>query len=123
MKQYIWNGRIHLSRTLIIIKVYLDPWLIHRDLIMASKMAAWRDYFVREGYTKLAEAKKYAEEMSLDDPEDDPYRSLYIARDHYNAVKKVLKKNVDKGQEDNELVFVMAALELKLGLFIASFVK
>lgn len=82
---------------------------------MASKMASWREYLINEGYAKLAEAKKYTEELSLDDPEDDPFRSFYIARDSYNAVKKVLKKNSDKGQEDGDFVFVMAALDLKIG--------
>ncbi|XP_053399611.1 KIF-binding protein-like [Mercenaria mercenaria] len=79
-------------------------------------MAAWKDFLLREGYENLSEAKKYAEELSNDDPEDEPYRSLYKARENYKTVKKVLKKFADKRHADEDLQFLWAALELKLGI-------
>ena len=78
-------------------------------------MAAWKDFLVREGFEKLSEAKNYTETLSIDDPEDEPYRSLYKARENYKAVKKFLKKFADKRHPDEDLLFIWAALELKLG--------
>jgi len=83
-------------------------------------MATWRDYLTNEGYEKLSEAKNYSEILSLDDPEDDPFRSFYIARDNYNAVKSVLKKSTDKCTDDDGFCFVVAALELRIGEWFVS---
>lgn len=83
-----------------------------------TKMAGceWKEYLYSEGYEKLSEAKRYSDELSLDDSDDDPYRSFYIARDNLSAVRKILKKNFDKWKDDEDFIFVWAALEIRIGL-------
>lgn len=76
----------------------------------------WKEYLYSDGYEKLSEAKRYSDELSLDDPDDDPYRSFYIARDNLSAVRKILKKNFDKWKDDEDFIFVWAALEIRIGL-------
>ncbi|XP_052768900.1 KIF-binding protein-like [Mya arenaria] len=79
-------------------------------------MASWKDILENEGYNQLIEAKKYTEELAKDDPEDEPYRSLYHARGIYKSVHKLIKKTADKHHWDEDFYFVWSALELKLGI-------
>jgi len=80
-------------------------------------MASWKEFLESEGFEKLLEAKRYTEELAKDDPEDEPYRSLYHARDNYKFVNKVFKKTADKRHWDEDFGFVWSALQLKLGTF------
>ncbi|KAH3855037.1 KIF-binding protein-like [Dreissena polymorpha] len=84
-------------------------------------MAAWKEFLTNEGFEKLKEARHFADELAKDDPDEEPYRSLYKARDLLNSVKKVLKKTADKRHWDADFYFVWCALELKLGtIYIAT---
>ncbi|KAL4238818.1 hypothetical protein ACF0H5_003525 [Mactra antiquata] len=78
-------------------------------------MASFQEYLQDEGYEKLKEARKYVEELSLDDPDDEPYRSLYKGREIYKDVRRTLKRYQDKRQVGEEYPFILAVLELKLG--------
>ena len=82
-------------------------------------MAAWNAYLQNEGFEKLKEAKAFTEVASKDDPEDNPYRSMYKARELLQTVKKSLKKLTDKNERKSkeELILQWAALELKLGIY------
>ncbi|WAR19479.1 hypothetical protein MAR_001317 [Mya arenaria] len=68
-------------------------------------MASWKDILENEGYNQLIEAKKYTEELAKDDPEDEPYRSLYHARGIYKSVHKLIKKTADKHHWDEDFYF------------------
>ena len=80
-------------------------------------MASWNAYLQNEGFEKLKEAKHLTEEVSKNDPEDDPFRSMYKARELLETVKKALKKLTDKNERKSseELIILWAALELRLG--------
>lgn len=54
--------------------------------------AAWQNYLSEEGYQQFREANKLSDVDSLNDPEEDPYRSKYKARDILSGVKEALKK-------------------------------
>ena len=81
----------------------------------ASNMASWREFLDQEGYENLSKAKILTDVTSKDDPEDDPFKSLYEARDHYKSVQKVIKKWADKRKVEDDLKFLSAAVELRLG--------
>ena len=81
-------------------------------------MASWNVYLQNEGFEKLKEARNLTEVASKDDPEDNPYRSMYKAREILQAVKKSVKKLTDKNERHSKenLIFLWAALELRLGI-------
>ena len=80
-------------------------------------MASWNVYLQDEGFEKLKEAKHLTEDLSKDDPEEEPFRSMYKARELLQAVKKHLKKVTDKNERstNEDLILLWAALDLKLG--------
>ena len=80
-------------------------------------MASWNAYLQNEGFEKLKEAKHLTDEVSKNDPEDDPFQSMYKARELLETVKKYLKKLTDKNERNcsEELIILWAALELRLG--------
>ena len=84
-------------------------------------MASWREFLDRGGYENIATAKELSDSRSVDDPEEDPYRSLYKARDLYKSVQKVLKKWADKLKAEDDLKLSLAALDLRLGIVVMKY--
>ncbi|KAL3872895.1 hypothetical protein ACJMK2_036075 [Sinanodonta woodiana] len=76
-------------------------------------MATLREYLALEGYQIFEEARKLSEELSKNDPEDEPYKSMYKARELLFTIRGKLESFSD----DNEgLKFLCAALELTIGI-------
>ncbi|KAK3584582.1 hypothetical protein CHS0354_040284 [Potamilus streckersoni] len=76
-------------------------------------MATWKEYLAFEGYKTFEEARKLSEELSKTDPEDEPYKSLYKARE----LLVTIREKLGSFSEDNEVLkFLCAALELAIEL-------
>ena len=75
----------------------------------------WLEFMRSEGFDRLVEARKLSEDESKNDPEDDPFRSKYKAREIISDLKKQVTDRVESHPEDLSLKFFKAAFHLKLG--------
>ncbi|KAJ8308791.1 hypothetical protein KUTeg_013665 [Tegillarca granosa] len=59
-------------------------------------IVAWQNFLSEEGYQRVKEANKLSDVDSLNDPEEDPFRSKYKAREILSDVKEALKKYTEE---------------------------
>ncbi|KAK6181184.1 hypothetical protein SNE40_009099 [Patella caerulea] len=83
-------------------------------------MEAFDKYMKEKGYKILADAKKLNDEDSKNDPEEEPYKSKYAARELYQNVKNDLSvfMNEDADDDDSttEIRNVRTAISLRLAI-------
>ncbi|XP_071079424.1 KIF-binding protein-like [Haliotis cracherodii] len=77
-------------------------------------MATFKEYLVNEGYAKFSAARKQETEDSKTDPEDDPFRSRYKARETYGEIRTALKGYINDDAEDVTLTLFLAVLDFYL---------
>ncbi|XP_061172877.1 KIF-binding protein-like [Saccostrea echinata] len=78
--------------------------------------AEWRHLLEEEGYEKFKEAIRLSEDESKNDPDEDPFRSKYKAREIFLEVKEKLKPYLEKFPEEQELLFLNSVIDLRLGI-------
>lgn len=66
--------------------------------------------------SKYSEVRKLSEEESKNDPETDPYRSKYKAREILHEMRKELKSSQERGDGSKELNFRLALIQYHLGV-------
>ena len=70
-----------------------------------------------EGYEKYKEARRISDEESREDPESEPFKSKYAARDLFCELKTKLESFNQSGEEPSErLMALSACVEYQLGL-------
>ena len=74
----------------------------------------WQDFLTNNGFEKLEEATKLSDED--DDPETDPYRSKYKAREIYVELQEKLKNCYRNEEENIDFQIIKAILNLKLAV-------
>ncbi|XP_067682951.1 KIF-binding protein-like [Haliotis asinina] len=79
-------------------------------------MATFKEYLVADGYAKFSAARKLETEDSKNDPEDDPFRSKYKARETYGEIRTALKGYINDDAEDVTLTRFLAVLDFYLGI-------
>ncbi|XP_063952725.1 KIF-binding protein-like [Lytechinus pictus] len=65
---------------------------------------------------KYSEARKLSEEASKKDPETNPYKSKYQARELLHEIRKELENASEQGEESKELKFRLALIQYQLGV-------
>ncbi|XP_071787845.1 KIF-binding protein-like [Asterias amurensis] len=87
-------------------------------------MATYMEFMISEGFAKFAEARKLTEEDSKNDPETNPFKSKYAAREIYQELRAKLEHyygiNTDEQQQqqqqDSDLHLMLASLRYHLGV-------
>ncbi|XP_046575702.1 KIF-binding protein-like [Haliotis rubra] len=79
-------------------------------------MATFKEYLVTDGYAKFSAARKLETEDSKNDPEDDPFRSRYKARETYGEIRTALKGYINDDAENVTLTRFLAVLDFYLGI-------
>ncbi|XP_076099497.1 KIF-binding protein-like [Mytilus galloprovincialis] len=77
---------------------------------------AWQDFLSSEGFERIDSATKLSDEDLNDDPEDDPYRSKYKAREIYLELQEKLKHLFEGDEENKDYHTINAVLNLKLAI-------
>ncbi len=80
----------------------------------SSNMAAFEQFVVTEGEEKYQEALHLSTEFSATDPETEPYKSKYKAREILSELKLSAEKHED--QNDERWKFLMCTLDYLLGV-------
>lgn len=75
-----------------------------------------KQFLNEEGDELYKAALKLTDETSKSDPEDDPYKSLYKARELWLILKEKVEKNRNSAVEVSDWLFLEAAVHLKLGV-------
>ena len=79
-------------------------------------MATFDDVLVAHGYDIFEEARKLSEEESQRDPENDPFRSKYRARELLQGLKERVDSFRNEEPDDAKLLCAAAVIELILGI-------
>src|SRR6218665_3664979 len=75
-----------------------------------------KQFLNEEGDELYKAALKLTDETSKSDPEDDPYKSMYKARELWLILKEKVEKNRNSAVEVSDWLFLEAAVHLKLGV-------
>lgn len=75
-----------------------------------------KQFLNEEGDVLYKAALKLTDETSKSDPEDDPYKSMYKARELWLILKEKVEKNRNSAVEVSDWLFLEAAVHLKLGV-------
>ena len=68
-----------------------------------------------EGYEKYKEARRLSEEEAREDPETDPFKSKYSARNILSELKAKLESFQDEDSPSEKLKILMSALDYQIG--------
>ncbi|XP_038058276.1 KIF-binding protein-like [Patiria miniata] len=84
-------------------------------------MAAYSDFLTDEGFSKFEEARRLSEEDSKNDPETNPFKSKYAAREILQDLRAKLEKYYgiqtdQQAPQDTDLHVMLACLRYLLGL-------
>lgn len=79
-------------------------------------MADVRSYMINKGYEEYKNAKNLSEEESKKDPENDPFRSKYKARDILCAMREAISELIAEGEDELLKKFLVAGLNVKLAV-------
>ncbi len=78
-------------------------------------MEAINQFLADEGQEKFEEARKLNDEESLNDPETDPYKSKYKAREILCELKETVEKYQKEDPESERCKFLINFINFKLG--------
>ncbi len=79
-------------------------------------MAAYQQFLLTEGEEKLEKVLRLSTEGSSNDPESEPYKSKYKAREIVDEVKNRAENFMNENQDDESWTFLMATLDYLLGV-------
>ncbi|KAK3093255.1 hypothetical protein FSP39_013294 [Pinctada imbricata] len=75
----------------------------------------WDEFMQVEGFERLEESRKLSEDESKNDPDEEPFRSKYKAREILEEMKKKVENLLESHPDNEMLTFYKAAFSLKLG--------
>lgn len=82
-----------------------------------SKIEEVKNWLKSEGYDKYKEARRLREEEAKNDPETEPYKSKYAARDILIELKEKLETFQSEDEECSEFTkLLLASLNYQMGL-------
>lgn len=80
------------------------------------RMDLLKQFLNEEGDQQYKAALKLNDETSKSDPDNDPFQSMYKAREVWLSLKEKVEKNRNNTVEISDWIFLEAALHLKLGV-------
>ena len=83
--------------------------------LLRINMAAVTSFLENEGYELFKKANYLSKVASKDDPDDQPYKSLYEARELLTDLRAKLSDFYDDDSNNKDLLFALASLDLHLG--------
>ncbi|KAL8611151.1 hypothetical protein ACOMHN_064441 [Nucella lapillus] len=78
-------------------------------------MAGLRDYVEGEGYEQFKKANFLSKEASKNDPEDEPYKSFYEAREILSDIRTKLQEMQNENPSNKDLLLALSSVDLHLG--------
>ncbi|KAK3747929.1 hypothetical protein QZH41_008848 [Actinostola sp. cb2023] len=79
------------------------------EVTVDSKIEEVQNWLKTEGYEKYKEAKRLSEEESKNDPESEPYKSKYAAREVLTELKEKLETFENEDEESSEYIKLLSA--------------
>lgn len=78
-------------------------------------MADLHTFLENEGYEQFKKANYLSREAAKEDPEDEPYKSFYEARDILSGLRTKISDFLENDPNKKDLVLALATLDLYLG--------
>ena len=85
------------------------------EVSIEERLEDINNWLKNEGYEKYKEARRLSEEDSREDPETDPFKSKYSARNILSELKAKLESFQDDDIPSEKLKILMSALDYQIG--------
>ena len=85
------------------------------EIGIEERLEEINNWLRNEGYEKYKEARRLSEEEAQEDPETDPFKSKYVARNLLSELKTKLESFQDDDSPSEKLKILMSALDYQIG--------
>lgn len=85
------------------------------EIGIEERLEEINNWLRNEGYERYKEARRLSEEEAQEDPETDPFKSKYVARNLLSELKTKLESFQDDDSPSEKLKILMSALDYQIG--------